>query len=905
MKINDQGQSSGSNFEPVRPSSNCQHAYNKKSGIAVNCVSDDSEDKISEPQTIPASRTSIPEESAINVQPSCKAQQTESPFQSSKRGFEDSIEDRENQGAKRWKASRSSSSLPVSSPDNRNDSGGIVTYDITSEMVTNLMRAGEPSYQNHALQDYQLQLMLLEQQNKKRLMLARQESAEHDSTGGCKSRDGQDCPSPDQSDETYQAGGINNDISSVSTDSTIQAHYESAQDEQSFGATSTILGVGISANSQSFSVTAPGTAVPPMQPESTGPSQRTTPAVQIDKAYESTISGPASSPTAPINDAPRIEAQQFSKEQDFPTVTQYPRRRSTTKSIVTGIDQPISGPQYNPQNFQLQQPLVGASQETDIQSRWASSPMSPRTSQSNVQQPPQRPFYTATPYYNQPPYRPPSGPLVAGHQYIPIAQFNMPGSLQQHNPSPRPQMMGPSCPPINSPSPVLGSNRPLPVALSNTQGFQQPHTLTPAAMRLPSYTPHHSQPVLIPSTSGSSQFEFSPQSPTQWSNQQVPFHNSMLPQQYPHGVFQQVFRLETSGNGQAMPNPLPDSQRSVNQQQFPSAPPYTQVPPRKASEVADQANNQPMPIYQPNPKEYPQQSQSNPALVVSVPHYTDVRWLEDSKFICHFFKALAAGQFSQYADLINAVDYGMASGYLWCSGGIDETWEIILRAKESPLRSRQDFEHLLNRWRKGPVVFIRKSPLAPSKSISISGVGTQDVQMSDASQVVISPARGPALYTEPEVCIKRQTELPMILLDLLKSTQDIASQWLLQIPQWLQNLRFLKDSVPRDEEALQARQEQVDTKQAEIDTLEAKYEDLAQMLPEAQREELQQVREKTKLTMQRDLQELNRHLEECSRVIQEKRARIEKLEGCMRGLKSATPEAIEALKAFVTQLPDL
>jgi hypothetical protein len=29
------------------------------------------------------------------------------------------------------------------------------------------------------------------------------------------------------------------------------------------------------------------------------------------------------------------------------------------------------------------------------------------------------------------------------------------------------------------------------------------------------------------------------------------------------------------------------------------------------------------------------------------------------------------------------------------------------------------------------------------------------------------------------------------------------------------------------------------------------------------------------------------------------------LEGCVRGLKSATPEAIEALKALVAQLPDL
>ena len=38
---------------------------------------------------------------------------------------------------------------------------------------------GGPQSGNHALQDYQMQLMLLEQQNKKRLMMARQEQHEN------------------------------------------------------------------------------------------------------------------------------------------------------------------------------------------------------------------------------------------------------------------------------------------------------------------------------------------------------------------------------------------------------------------------------------------------------------------------------------------------------------------------------------------------------------------------------------------------------------------------------------------------------------------------------------------------------------------------------------------------------
>jgi hypothetical protein len=60
------------------------------------------------------------------------------------------------------------------------DGGTIAGYYNAGEMGTNGMRGGQPGGQpgsggNHALQDYQMQLMLLEQQNKKRLMMARQE----------------------------------------------------------------------------------------------------------------------------------------------------------------------------------------------------------------------------------------------------------------------------------------------------------------------------------------------------------------------------------------------------------------------------------------------------------------------------------------------------------------------------------------------------------------------------------------------------------------------------------------------------------------------------------------------------------------------------------------------------------
>lgn len=58
------------------------------------------------------------------------------------------------------------------------DTGAIAGYYNAGEMANGLRAAGQQGTQpggNHALQDYQTQLMLLEQQNKKRLMMARQE----------------------------------------------------------------------------------------------------------------------------------------------------------------------------------------------------------------------------------------------------------------------------------------------------------------------------------------------------------------------------------------------------------------------------------------------------------------------------------------------------------------------------------------------------------------------------------------------------------------------------------------------------------------------------------------------------------------------------------------------------------
>jgi hypothetical protein len=69
------------------------------------------------------------------------------------------------------------------------DGNAVAAY-YNAEMAANGLRQGIPGQQgggNHALQDYQMQLMLLEQQNKKRLMMARQEQegmVPRDGSGG-------------------------------------------------------------------------------------------------------------------------------------------------------------------------------------------------------------------------------------------------------------------------------------------------------------------------------------------------------------------------------------------------------------------------------------------------------------------------------------------------------------------------------------------------------------------------------------------------------------------------------------------------------------------------------------------------------------------------------------------------
>jgi hypothetical protein len=398
-------------------------------------------------------------------------------------------------------------------------------------------------------------------------------------------------------------------------------------------------------------------------------------------------------------------------------------------------------------------------------------------------------------------------------------------------------------------------------------------------------SPHHPNPLPPPA---SSQFGSKSQSPIQRPNQPIQSFGSMQPAAYYRHEHPLVSKLEPVGNGayrRSIYDPPPDWQRSVPQQQPPSAPPFSQVQPGIESEPVDLTDYRPVPIPTLHPGKPLQQLQHAPVVTASAPQYSNIQWLEDSEFVWHFIRALDAGHFVQYVDLISPVDRSIVRTYLWCSLDKDElleSWEFDLGAKDSPLRSRQGLEQFLSRWRRGPDVYLQQSPQARSHSEDVPGINTQ-----------LAGA------------VNRREAAPILLVDLLKATHNDASELLQQLPVWFQNLRSTKDSLPQDEKVLQDHQEKFNKKQAEIDTLDAKLEDIMQMMPKAQEEQLQQLREETRITMLRAKEELNRVFKDCLRGVQEKKARIGKLEEGVRSIKSGIPAAIETLKALAAQLPDL
>jgi hypothetical protein len=435
--------------------------------------------------------------------------------------------------------------------------------------------------------------------------------------------------------------------------------------------------------------------------------------------------------------------------------------------------------------------------------------------------------------------------------------------------------------------------------------FSRPAPSPTALVRDTFGSPHHPNPLPPPA---SSQFGSKSQSPIQRPNQPISSFGSMQPAVYYRHEHPLVSQLEPLGNGayrRSIYNPPPDQQRSLPQQQTISAPPFTQVLPGTESEPVDLTDYRPVPIPTFHPEKPLQQTQHAPTLITSVPPYSNIQWLEDSKFVCRFISALAAGHFLQHVDLISPVDHGIASAYLWCASDIDESWEDILGGKDSRLRSRQDLEQLLNRWRGGPKVYVQKLSRESPPSGIVPGTATQAVPMGVDPQAAVSPAQGWAINTQFAAAAERQQPAPILLVDLLKATHDKALERLQQLPVWFQNLRSTKDSLPQDEKVLQDHQEKLNKKQAEIDTLDAKFEDIMQMMPKAQEEQLQQLREETRITMLRAKEELDRVFEDCLKGVQEKKARIGTLEGGVRSLKSGIPVAIETLKALVAQLPNL
>lgn len=157
-------------------------------------------------------------------------------------------------------------------------------------------------------------------------------------------------------------------------------------------------------------------------------------------------------------------------------------------------------------------------------------------------------------------------------------------------------------------------------------------------------------------------------------------------------------------------------------------------------------------------------------------------------------------------------------------------------------------------------------------------------------------------HSQLESMVIPRDEGPKVLDDLVGNTRDNISQLSQRLPLWLQNIRDLRDSLSKGEEALRADQEQLDIRQTEINTLEARYEDIMRLAPHSQLETLHRYREESKSTMQLDVKELHRRREERLTGILEKRARIEDLEGWTTDFESSTKGIMDDLKALLAQL---
>jgi hypothetical protein len=354
---------------------NRQHVPTERNRHITISDSDDSENETREQRR--ASKPSVPKDLASNVRPACQSQQNEPSFQSSKRPFEDSIKDVENQNAKRRKSTSLISSVPrsndeslkrLSYPDSQ--SSPARSYDGGNN---SLRYISEGNY--HTLQDCDKQKMSSEQQKTRNSAMAREALL----SMGC------DIPGdrPDQDGErqTNQTSGISNDIGptkdsggtptlgkgemerrgqdsntlSEHGNAAIQVQCESTPNERSPGASRFDASTDIPSSSD----TARNIAGPPMPQrktvQGTAPSLSTTApcnAQPLDRTQQYTsVSHYKSTSTSQSNFAgpsQQVDHSPLPQEAGLTSYTQTPLPRSTTHTA------PVSNQQFSVAQSRIQ-----------------------------------------------------------------------------------------------------------------------------------------------------------------------------------------------------------------------------------------------------------------------------------------------------------------------------------------------------------------------------------------------------------------------------------------------------------------------------------------------------------------------------------------------------------------------
>jgi hypothetical protein len=246
--------------------------------------------------------------------------------------------------------------------------------------------------------------------------------------------------------------------------------------------------------------------------------------------------------------------------------------------------------------------------------------------------------------------------------------------------------------------------------------------------------------------------------------------------------------------------------------------------------------------------------------------YDEATLLKDCFVICLFRDGLRRGEYEQYNGLISEYEHGWWQCYLanFRNSEIRDTAyiqaKLELSSLDSPLRSRQDFEQFLIRWRG-----LRSGLVASIMSPSAEAKSTMQLQ---------------SIPLIPDLQDRRQYE------------------------DWCGELDDYKKALSTDESKRQILEDGISRLKSSIEEIEV-LTNLAKNATEEQRQVILQLRKEMKESKERDLQVLVSESEELLEAIQGRKTVIENLEQKKRLYVSRTKSRLEELEAIVNYLRQL